>query len=208
MNYVAHLFFADPTPDSRVGQLMGDFYAGRIGPELPAAVAEGVRLHRRIDAFTDSHPRVVRARQRMQGPRRRFAGIILDLAFDHFLCRHWDAFHPQPLDRFLDQVYADLGAYTGFLPEPMAVPLERICQQRWLSVYREVEGTARALERMARRLSRPTALAQGGVEIVRHYPELERDFLIFFPQLVEFVARERLAPTQADPGNGAPAKGL
>jgi len=205
MNYLAHLFFADPTPESRVGHLMGDFYRGRLGAELSAAVAEGVWLHRRIDSYTDAHPRVTAARARMNGPRRRVAGIILDVAFDHFLCRHWDRFHRQTLTQFLQAVYVDLAAYQGFVPERMVVPLDRICQQQWLSVYGSVEGAGQALARMAGRFSRPTGLAQGGLEITRHYTALEQDFLLFFPQLMEYVEAQRNAYRQLGTDTQKPA---
>ncbi|HEY5718145.1 MAG TPA: ACP phosphodiesterase [Motiliproteus sp.] len=191
MNYLAHLYFADPTPESRVGHLMGDFYSGPIGPELPPAVAEGVVLHRRVDAYTDAHPQVQLARARMQGPLRRYAGIILDIAFDHFLCRHWQQFHAEPLEAFLAQLYTDLELYRGVVPSRMQPVLQRLWQQRWLAHYRELAGVNRALERTAARLSRPSPLVQGGLELERHYAALESDFLVFFPQLITFFQQQR-----------------
>ncbi|WP_210396440.1 ACP phosphodiesterase [Motiliproteus sediminis] len=187
MNYLAHLYFADPTPESRVGNLMGDFYRGSVSDTLPAAVREGILLHRRIDAFTDQHPVVAGARQRLQGPRRRFAGIIIDLTFDHFLCRHWPRYHSLSLAAFLDQTYADLARYTGPIPARMREPLRRLYTRRWLAAYAELEGIDTALARTADRLSRPTSLAQGGEEVRRHYRALEQDFEQFFPALINYV---------------------
>src|SRR5690242_14634083 len=63
MNHLAHLFLAAPTAESLIGNLAGDFVKGRIGDRFPPAIADGIAQHRRIDAFTDSHPSVAAFRR-------------------------------------------------------------------------------------------------------------------------------------------------
>lgn len=200
MNYLAHLYFADPTPESRSGSLMGDFYRGAIDSTLPQAVQQGIRLHRQIDVFTDAHPHVVAARQRFEPPYRRVAGIVLDLAFDHFLCRHWKRFHAKPLATFLAEVYGDLAAYQGYLPPRMQQPLDRLLSQRWLAAYAELEGLDRAFVRMDQRFKKPTALAKAGVIVRRDYQLIEADFLNFFPELVAYVRKANAADARGIEG--------
>ena len=187
MNYLAHLYFAAPTADSRVGNLMGDFARGRINPDWPIALKEGVWLHRKIDVYTDSHADVLIAKSRFSAERRRIAGIIIDIAFDHFLCRHWSNYSKQPLAQFINDIYRDLSRYQGYLPEKMVRPLAMLVQQDWLSVYASVEGISLTLDRVSRRFIRPTNLFGSGEELRLHYDLLEQDFLRFFPDLVAHV---------------------
>ena len=60
--------------DCRLGSLLGDFVHGRIPDDLRANVADGIRLHRAIDVFTDGHPVVTALRGRFVAPFRRYAG--------------------------------------------------------------------------------------------------------------------------------------
>lgn len=85
MNYLAHLYLAGYEDDWIAGALLGDFAKGRLEnlPFVPGVV-EGIRLHRAIDSFTDQHPVVRRSRSRLRS-RRLVSGIIVDLAYDHFL---------------------------------------------------------------------------------------------------------------------------
>ena len=54
-----------------------------------ADIQAGIRAHQKIDVYSDNHPVCRAARQRLQPPYRRFAGILLDVYFDHFLARGW-----------------------------------------------------------------------------------------------------------------------
>ncbi len=85
MNYLAHFYLSGEDPHWRVGGLMGDFLRGPVPEALPPGVRAGVMLHRRIDAYTDAHPVVGRSRRRVRPALRRFAGIVVDMSYDHFL---------------------------------------------------------------------------------------------------------------------------
>jgi len=96
-----------------LGSLLGDFVKGpldrgeiisRYGAEVTRAIA----LHRKIDSYTDAHPVVSMSRSRVSSNRRRFAGVMVDIFYDHFLARNWEEFHDVPLARFTDEFYAIL----------------------------------------------------------------------------------------------------
>ena len=90
MNYLAHALLAGPHPEMVLGGLMGDFVKGRIGDDWPEPLRGGLLLHRRIDRYTDEHRVVAASRARFPPPRRRFAGIVVDVCFDHFLARDFE----------------------------------------------------------------------------------------------------------------------
>ena len=61
MNYLAHLHLGGQEPQQLLGSLYGDCVKGTFLGDFSAQAEEAIRLHRRIDAFTDSHPLVSRA---------------------------------------------------------------------------------------------------------------------------------------------------
>lgn len=56
MNYLAHLFLADDTPESLLGNLLGDFMKGQNIQSYSDAIRQGIRCHQKVDVFTDNHP--------------------------------------------------------------------------------------------------------------------------------------------------------
>src|SRR5690606_34573687 len=107
MNYLAHLHLGGPAPAQLLGSLYGDFVKGRLEGRYPADIEAAIRLHRRIDMFTDSHPLIFEARMRFPAARRRTSGILLDLFFDHCLAHAWDDYASEPLPAFTTRVYQD-----------------------------------------------------------------------------------------------------
>ncbi len=183
MNYLAHLLLAEQTPHGWLGALMGDFVKGTPDAALPAGIRRGIALHRRIDTYTDAHPLHRTSRNRIEGPRRRFAGIIVDLSYDHFLARRWARHAPLPLDELTAQVYAALARHRESLPPRLARIAPRMAGQDWLGSYRCLEAVGAALDGIATRSPRAAPLA-GAIEDVRRcYEALGDDFDAFFPEL-------------------------
>ncbi len=192
MNYLAHLHLGGPRPAQLLGSLYGDFVKGPLAGRFPADVEAAIRLHRRIDAFTDSHPLVRASVARFPAERRRYAGILLDLFFDHCLASCWDDYADEPLQRFSARVYGVL-ATEAELPGRLALIAPRMAEQDWLGGYREFAVLERVLLNMQRRLSRPQALDGALAELERLYPWLLDDFRAFYPELQAFARAARQA---------------
>lgn len=56
MNFLAHLHIAHHCQSSLLGNLLGDFVKGDPTEQYPQSLVQGIRLHRWVDAYTDSHP--------------------------------------------------------------------------------------------------------------------------------------------------------
>ena len=194
MNFLAHLLLGGDEAEAQVGSILGDFLKGGIPPELPPAVARSVRLHRQVDSFCDRHPAFQRSRRRIGPRRRRFGGIVVDLAYDHFLARHWRRWSPEPLDDYARRAYARLQAHRGLQPEPMRRVIAAMTAGDWLGSYRSLAAVAISLDRIALRFRRPTPLPGAVVDLERAYAGLEQDFLEFFPAVVEHSRRLRGQP--------------
>jgi len=150
-------------------------------------LARALAQHRAVDRFTDTHPVVRSSRARVAPPHRRFAGILVDMYFDHFLARHWDDYADEPLDTFTARVYAALLAHEARLPERLRRIAPSMAQRDWLGSYRHVEVVHAALDRVGERLKRGNALLGAGAALMPHYAALEADFRVFFPELVRFA---------------------
>lgn len=190
MNYLAHLHLGGPRPGQLLGSLYGDFVKGPLAGRFAAEVEAAILLHRRIDAFTDRHPLVRAACARFPVERRRYAGILLDLFFDHCLARHWDDYADEPLAGFSARVYRVLDAEPQ-LPGRLAQIAPRMAAQDWLGSYREFAVLERVLLNMQRRLSRPEGLDGALIELERLYPALLEDFRRFYPELMAFARAAR-----------------
>lgn len=195
MNYLAHMYLAGDSGELVVGNMLGDFVKGRIGDEFPPGVAEGIRTHRKIDAFTDSHERVISSKRLVSRERRRFSGIIVDLAFDHVLALNWGDYSELPLGDFIQRTYGLLAANAGLMPPRPREVLRFMIEEDWLGSYRELEGIGRALDRIAvrieRKFERGSGLAGAAEEVARNYGALEENFRAFFPELISFVGNYR-----------------
>lgn len=187
MNHLAHLFLSRPTPESRVGNLLGDYRRGVSLESMPVAVLRGLENHHTVDRFTDNHPLVSESRALFSPRRRRFAGIALDVLFDHFLIRHWERFNAGDRDRYLDALYRDLIRAGPWMPPAMRADTQRMVHQDRFRAYGSLENVGMALDRMARRI-RFANRFDGVIEEIRHHHDaLEATFLEFFPQLVAHV---------------------
>lgn len=193
MNYLAHLHLGGDEPAELLGSLYGDFVKGPLAGQWPAAIEAGIRLHRRIDAFTDSHPLQAQARARFPAQRRRVAGIFLDLFFDHCLARDWQQYSDHPLERFTTRVYGVLAAEAQ-LPGNLQRIAPRMAAQDWLGSYRDFEVLEHVIAGMARRLSRPGLLDGGLDDLRRLYAPLSEDFAAFYPALMRFAREQRAQP--------------
>ena len=186
MNYLAHLDLGGQRPAQLLGSLYGDFVKGPVAGRFPDELAQAIQLHRSIDAFTDSHPLVKDAIARFPAERRRYAGIILDVFFDHCLARDWHVYSDEPLDTFTARVYRVL-AEEPALPERLALIAPRMATQDWLGSYREFAVVGDALAGISRRLSRPEGLAGVYQELHALYRPLSDDFSAFYPELQAFA---------------------
>lgn len=188
MNWLAHFYLSEPTPAFRVGNILPDLLSLQELGALPSAYQRGIACHWRIDAFTDSHPIVRRSIARVSPRFRRFAGVLTDVFYDHYLARDWHQYADVTLESFAAQVYRDFEACRFEVPMPAFARLERMQVENWLLSYREPDGVAVALARIEARLKRPFPLSHAISELQAHDEAWRADFAEFFPQLRAHVA--------------------
>jgi acyl carrier protein phosphodiesterase len=186
MNYLAHLHLGGQRPGQLLGSLYGDFVKGRLQGQFAPEIEGSIQLHRSIDVYTDRHPLVDIALSRFSLTRRRYAGIVLDVFFDHCLARDWALYADRPLELFTSDVYRLLSSERQ-LPERLAKIVPHMVANDWLGSYQEFEVLEQVLRGISRRLTRPEELAAAMQELRRLYEPLSEDFRLFYPQLQDFA---------------------
>jgi acyl carrier protein phosphodiesterase len=169
-----------------VGGFLGDFVKGRLPSTYQPHIDRGIRLHRAIDGFTDQHPIVKQSQQRLGADLRRFAPVISDVVFDHFLARHWLAFHSTALPNYCAGVYETIRAFDAHLPANINQLIARMQQHQSLENYVQPQAVNRVLNHLSQRLKRTNPMVAGFDEFMQHYDALEADFLLFFPEALAF----------------------
>lgn len=187
MNHFAHIFLAQSGVESRVGNLLGDFARGVDTRALSPGVYNGLINHRAVDAFTDQHPLVRGAKSLFSAQRRRFAGVALDVLFDHYLIRHWSRFSNQDRYQFTQAAYGDLSRGQPLMPPGMQRTIIHMVDHDWFEAYASLDTIGYALDRVAGRIRFANRFLGIIEEIRAHDAELEAVFLEFFPQLAAEV---------------------
>lgn len=172
-----------------VGGFLGDFVKGRLTGKYSDSVERGIRMHRAIDAFADSHPATRRSVRRFAPPFRRYGHIMVDVIYDRFLAELWTSYHGESIDRFCDTVFAVLDGKSDMMPDRACRVAQRMMASRSMAQYHRDDFVAGSFENISRRLKRENPLVAGFDEFMQHRNELCEDFTIFFPDLLRFCAR-------------------
>lgn len=188
MNWLAHLFLAQGKEGWSVGALAGDFAKGPVPTDLPEDLQLGIRLHRRIDAWSDTHRPFLDHREHFPKPLRRYVGIYLDLAHDHFLTKHWDRYSEIALDKFIAEQLSLLSKTTLPVSPQYRRLISSIKRHDLLHGYGNWNNVTHVLRRIGRdRLSRPNRLAEGIEILAEHRDAFEKQFIASFPEVLELV---------------------
>ncbi|WP_240097391.1 ACP phosphodiesterase [Thermomonas flagellata] len=192
MNYLAHAWLARHSDAAILGALLGDFVRGPPPADAwPAEVRAEILLHRHVDTWTDRHPRIVTLRAGF-GPYRRFAGIVLDVYFDHCLARDPAYWQDEPLAAFCRRVYGVLATHRAQLPPRLAALAPRMAAEDWLGGYRRRAQVDAAIIGLAGRLSRHGERLRACLPLLRtQQAMIDRGFDAFFPALCAEVGRVR-----------------
>jgi acyl carrier protein phosphodiesterase len=193
MNHFAHLVLSQPTVESAVGNLLGDFARGVNVDSLPPPVRAGLLNHRAVDRYTDCHPLVLEMRRCFSRKRRRFAGIALDIYFDHLLMRHWQLFEQRHLEPLITDFYRRMQVGQPLMPgADMRRVTRRMIDFDWFGAYRDIDAVAESLDRVAARIRFANDFGNAIEDLRRHEDTIRDGFLEFYPQLQRHVEQQAI----------------
>ncbi len=186
MNYLAHLYLSFEYEEIMVGNFIADAVKGRQIHNFSPKIQEGIRLHRKIDEFTDLHPVVERSKARVRINYKKWTGVVIDMFYDHYLAANWHLFSPEKLQDFTRKSYQTLFRYYFIMPGRMKRILPAMAAGNWLASYEKIENVGLALMGMSHRTKFHTGFENGVIDLKNHYNELHQDFMVFFPELISF----------------------
>jgi acyl carrier protein phosphodiesterase len=187
LNYLAHSFLSGQDEEILVGNFIADSVRGSQLHIFPEKIAQGILLHRQIDAFTDIHPVVHQSKNRLRQGYKKYAGVIADIYYDHFLAVNFNHYSTESLADFSQRVYALVNQYEAILPEKVKYFLPYMIKHNWLLNYANLEGIRRSLTGLSRRTTFLSNMETAADELELNYDLYYADFNDFFPDLRRFV---------------------
>ncbi len=188
MNFLGHLLVSGKDPLVITGNFMADAVKGRDLSRFPEEVQRGIRLHRRIDTFTDQHAITLQGRERLRAHCGKFAGVALDIFYDHCIASTWQ--EEEPLPDFAQRMYALLHAHHHLMPERTQRMFPYMMRGDWLTGYASLEGIAGALSGLAHRVPNGSVLIGAERLLAAHIDEYVAECSDFLRELRTHLSRE------------------
>ncbi|MEP0986627.1 ACP phosphodiesterase [Ekhidna sp.] len=188
MNFLAHLYLSGDDEEILVGNFIGDFVKGAQMDHYSQGIQKGIRLHRSIDFYTDTHEVVLQSKIRLREKFRHYAPVIVDIYYDHFLAKDWSNFSKIPLLEYTESFYELIKKYFEQLPKGVIHMLSYMSRDNWLYNYQFIEGINKALTGMSRRTKFDSKMEEASLALKKNYSEFEKEFHLFFPDLEVHVA--------------------
>ncbi len=187
MNHLAHIFLSGDDEYIKIGNFIGDYIKGKKYRKYDPQIQTGIIMHRNIDDFTDKNPIPKKVKHLFSPYFHKYAGIVIDLFYDHFLAVNWDKFSGQPLKDFVQEFYDILERNNELLPDQVQSFLPRMIEQNRLYTYKNLQGMEQALKVMSRRTSLPDNTSKAIKTLSENYLTINNNFLEFFPTIIDFI---------------------
>lgn len=188
MNYLAHILLSGDNPDVKIGNFIGDYVKGNQYLKYSEDIQRGILLHRQIDKFTDTHPLVKDSMLIFRPKYRKYAGVIVDVVYDHFLTHNWSKYSDVTLNQFVNETHKLIMRRYFSLPNKIKQFLPYLIRSRRLEAYAEIEGLRKTFHIMSGHTSLPDFSNWAVEQVEENYDLIESQFLPFFDEIREMAA--------------------
>jgi acyl carrier protein phosphodiesterase len=186
MNFLAHIYLSGNNKMVTIGNFMADGIYGKSYEKYPSDIQKGILLHREIDTFSDAHHVFRKSTKRLHENHGHYSGVIVDILYDHFLAKNWNAYSPISLEVYVETFYDILEGHFEILPLRIQRLMPFMIADNWLLNYSKIEGIQRVLDGMNRRSKYKSNMNEATKDLKKFYSEFENEFTLFFEDLIKF----------------------
>lgn len=185
MNYLAHSFLSNNNTDLIIGNFIADHIHGNNFENLSPGIIEGIKLHRKIDAFTDSHQKFKESKRFFYSGFEKYSGILVDIYFDHLLAKNYNNHTTVPLQEYCDNVYSIYSQNKNILPKSSQAFLNYVLQNNIYHAYSTTQGIEQVLFHLSHRINHPVKLHHSMDLFNQNIEQLQNNFELFFKDAVK-----------------------
>lgn len=193
MNFLAHIYLSGNNDLIKIGNFMADGIRGKQFETFPAEIQKGIILHRAIDTYTDAHPIFRQSTKKLHEKYHHYAGVIIDVFYDHYLAKNWKVYSDENLEDFVKRFYDSLTENHTLLTEKTQHMMPIMFRENWLVSYQTIEGIHHILTQMDRRTKNTSKMQFASNELKEYYTEFETEFTAFFEELKQHVNHKLLS---------------
>ena len=190
MNFLAHIYLSGNSEELIIGNYIADAVKGKQFESYQAGIAQGIILHRKIDTYTDTHAIVDLSKERLRPIYRKYAAVIIDVLYDHYLAANWKKYSDMPLGEYSKNIYTLVKKNEHLLPEKSKLFMQYMITNDILNEYRNINGIEKVLIGMSKRTSFESNMELAIKEIKEYYYLFQEEFNIFFPDIQKYVKQE------------------
>jgi len=191
MNFLAHAHLSFNVPPILAGNMASDFVKGKKQFDYTKEVQQGIRLHRMIDDFTDTHPATHQLKQYFRPQYRLYAGAFVDVAYDYFLANDKRYFaDAATLKQFTTATYISLQNDIEAMPAKFQQMFPYMRAQDWLYNYQFDEGIKNSFGGLVRRAAYLTESEIAFRIFLKEKQNLQACYHDFYPSLHLFAQQQ------------------
>lgn len=193
MNFLAHIYLSDDNDLIKIGNFMADGIHGKNFDNFPLDVKKGIILHRGIDSYTDAHPVFRQSTKHLHQNYHHYAGVIVDVFYDHFLAKNWKNYSDENLEVFVARFYQSLHENYEILTPRTQNLMPYMIEQNWLVSYQTIDGITKILTQMDQRTNNQSKMRFATQDLTELYTSFEEEFTLFFEDLITFAKQKLIS---------------
>jgi acyl carrier protein phosphodiesterase len=170
-----------------IGNFITDFLNRKTASTYVGKIKEGIALHRKIDQYTDEHKASLELRKMLRKRHGKYAPVVVDLIWDHYLCKNWQHFSGQELKLFAKSIYDILEKRYAELPVKLQSKIVVMIKDDFLLSYSNTGRMLNALKWMDSRVSFPSDFTSAVEDVEENDDKIQKLFMRFFPDLIQYV---------------------
>lgn len=187
MNFLAHIYLSGNINEIKIGNFIGDYVKGSKLHIYPENIKNGILLHRFIDSFTDKNTYTFDSKSLFAPKYRKYAGVVIDIVYDHFLASNWSRYSFISLQDFINDFHNLLIENNEMLPKAVQEIVPKLIKNKRLYSYKDIEGIRSVLSTMATYTSLPDH-SDFAIEVLENnYEFLKQNFFLFFNDIIYYI---------------------